>query len=170
MNNYSDYRIFLDDCKDITVVKNFTETKNINYKDKINNYLNEKYGLNLKPKIIKYIEKNISAHDMKTSYNSLDDNNFFMSIFKLIDFDKEEILKAYDNFYKYNNASILNNIENKINEKLKIVNEQFNKLYYSESDEYIFSIKLESEKILFGLTRGKLKTPTMIDTQSTGFK
>lgn len=169
-NNYSDYRIFLDDCKDITLVKNFTESKNINCKDKINNYLNEKYGLNLKPKIIKYIEKNINAHDMKTSYNSLDDNNFFMSIFKLIDFDKEEILKAYDNFYKYNNASILNNIENKINEKLKIVNEQFNKLYYSESDEYIFSIKLESEKILFGLTRGKLKTPTMIDTQSTGFR
>ena len=52
---------------------------------------------------------------------------------------------------------------------MNIINKQFNKLYYSESDEYIFSIKLESKNILFGLTRGKEKTPTMIDTQSTGF-
>lgn len=168
-NDYSNYKNFFEECKDIKIVKTFLENRNIDFKEKIDKYLNKEYGFNLKPKIVKYTENSIHSSSMVVDYNNLNSSTFFTSVFKLINFDKEEIISAYKDFYKYHNISILENVQDKITKKMNIINKQFNKLYYSESDEYIFSIKLESKNILFGLTRGKEKTPTMIDTQSTGF-
>jgi hypothetical protein len=168
-NNYYNEYNFFEECKDIKIVKTFLENRNIDFKDKIDKYLNKEYNFNLKPKIVKYTENSIHSSNMVVDYNNLNSSTFFTSVFKLINFDKEEIISAYKDFYKYNNISILENVQDKITKKMNIINKQFNKLYYSESDEYLFSIKLESKNILFGLTRGKNKTPTMIDTQSTGF-
>ena len=133
-------------------------------------YIYKKYKYHFEPRIIKYVEKNINPKDMISNVNNLDSNLFFRSVFKAIDIDISEILSAYQQYNKFSNVASLEKIQKKINKKIGDLNDQFNKLYFAESDEYKFSIKLESEKVSFGMARGKDDEPIMIEMQSTGFR
>lgn len=60
-------------------------------------------------------------------------------------------------------------MEKEINNKITILNDQFNKMYFSENEKYKFSISLEKDQISFAMARGIEEDPIMIEYQSTGF-
>jgi len=135
-------------------------------------YLENTYGIRVIPQIIKYEENEITSNDMVISYRNLDDSLFFKSVLQAIGIKSNEILNAIKQYEEYHNNASLNKIRVKINKCIDKLNLQFNKLYFAESDQYKFSIDVESDKISFGMARGEKdnEDPIMIEHQSTGFK
>jgi energy-coupling factor transporter ATP-binding protein EcfA2 len=58
--------------------------------------------------------------------------------------------------------------EDEINDKLEMINQQFNKLFFLKDQRYRFEILLETNKIEFTISIGQL--PLQLDRQSTGFR
>lgn len=137
---------------------------------KADTYIEEKYGYNFESNIIKYVEKQITSQNLKCNVDDLRDNLFFKSLFKAIGIDPTEIINGYKQYRQYNNSASLNKMRRIVNEKTIKLNEQFNKLYFAESDEYKFTIDIESNSLSFGMARGKDEDPIMIEMQSTGFR
>ncbi len=135
-----------------------------------NSYIKETYNYNLEPQIIKYEEKKINSNDMVSDVNNLNNNLFFKSLFRAIDIDVSEIINGYEQYNKFHNSASLNKMRKMIEKKIGKLNKQFNKLYFAESDEYKFTIEIESSRISFGMARGEDEDPIMIEMQSTGFR
>ena len=145
----------------------------INFDSQLNKsekYIMLKYDYPLKPDIINYKEKIINDDDMQSNISNLKNNKFFKSLFTAIDVDISEIINGYDQYNKFHNIASINKMKKMIEEKIDKLNDQFNKLYFAENDKYKFSVELESEKIMFGMARGKDDDPIMIELQSTGFR
>ena len=133
-------------------------------------YVRNTYNYSFEPKIIKYDEKPIRSNDMVSDINNLNNNLFFKSLFKAIDIDVSEIVNGYEQYKKFQNSASLNKMRKMIEKKIGKLNDQFNRLYFAESDEYKFTIEIESSKISFGMARGEDEDPIMIEMQSTGFR
>ena len=133
-------------------------------------YIKGKYKYSFEPQIIKYEEKKINSNDMVSDVNNLNNNLFFKSLFKAIDIDVSEIVNGYEQYNKFRNSASLNKMRKMIEKKIGKLNKQFNKLYFAESDEYKFTIEIESTRISFGMARGEDEDPIMIEMQSTGFR
>ena len=133
-------------------------------------YIKDKYKYSFEPQIIKYEEKKINSNDMISDVNNLNNNLFFKSLFKAIDIDVSEIINGYEQYNKFRNSASLNKMRRMIEKKIGKLNKQFNKLYFAESDEYKFTIEIESSRISFGMARGEDEDPIMIEMQSTGFR
>ncbi len=133
-------------------------------------YIQNTYGYNLEPNIIEYEEKEISNNDMNCSIDRLENNLFFKSVFKAIDINISDIINHFDQYKQFTNTASLNQIRKLIDKKIKKLNDQFNKLYFAENDEYKFTIDVESNRIGFGMARGKDEEPIMLEMQSTGFR
>ncbi|MBN0970661.1 AAA family ATPase [Mycoplasma phocoeninasale] len=180
INNYrEDYYYYSEVSSELKkIVNSFTEKSNIFrlYKfdkfKKINQYSTTNFGFPIDFNIIKYEFKEIDQNQFTTEENSIQNNNLFKSIFKIIDFDIKKINTEYKRFKDWRNVSILRSIESEISEKIKEISKRFNQLYfsYNENDEYNFTIRFESRQILFGLERGKSRQPINLSQQSTGFK
>lgn len=133
-------------------------------------YIKQKYKYSFEPQIIKYEEKRICSNDMFSNVDNLNNNMFFKSLFKAIDIDVSEIINGYEQYKKFKNSASLNKMRKMIEKKIGKLNNQFNKLYFAESDEYKFTIEIESSRISFGMARGEDEEPIMIEMQSTGFR
>lgn len=134
----------------------------------INSKYKEKFGYNFIPKIIQYVDKNISSRELSADYCNIKNSHFFKAVFKSIDFDIEKVINAYQDFDKLNNRGILSREENQINKKFKKISEKFNRLYYVDENNYSFRINLDSDKIYFSIFRGE--QALTLDYQSSGFK
>ncbi len=133
-------------------------------------YCKEKYEIPLIPNVITYKENPLVCSNLQTSFTAVKNSNFYQSLFKAIDIDIDIIQKTYEQYKEFHNSATLTKTEKEINGKIVVINEQFNKLYFAESDEYKFSIKLGENEITFGMSRGKDEDPIMLDYQSTGFR
>lgn len=133
-------------------------------------YIQKTYDFKFEPNIIKYQEKQISSNEMNCSIDSLEGNLFFKSVFKAIGIDISEIINGYKQYEQFKNPASLNKLRKMTDKKIEKLNEQFNKLYFAESDEYKFTIDIGSNNIGFGMARGEDEDPIMIEMQSTGFR
>lgn len=138
--------------------------------DQADNYFMENYGIHFIPKIIRYTERPITAQSLTVSPQSLSSNTFFTSVFEAIGIESSSIITAYSHFNKYHNIAILNKIKHEVDRKIKNLNDEFNRLYFSSNDPYLFTLNLDSSLISFGMARGKNEDPIMLDQQSTGFR
>ncbi len=126
-----------------------------------------KYGINFFPNIYKYSERQIGDEELQSTVNRIESSVFFKAVFSAIGMKFEEIYNAYDTANTYNNMGILEDLEDKINEKLKPIAKNFNHLYSAKKEAYVFKVKL-SEKVNFTMKRGSKSL--ILEHQSTGFK
>ena len=130
----------------------------------------ERYGYNFMPEVKRYVETPITNSNISCTVDKLKTNPFFISLFKKVGYKMEEILKMYETFKTKNYKGMLTDQADEINEKLKELSKNFNKMYFSkEKDaEYQFLIDLESNRVEFEIKRGNKSLN--LDHQSTGFK
>lgn len=145
--------------------KNSAKQDNI---DKLNSLFKEEYGYNFIPKILSYKEKPISNDDLNVEYDAIENNPFFMALFKSIGEDVSIVQNAHKELSLRKNMSKMKALTKKLNDKLKAVSNKFNKLYYLDQSRYKFEIDLQEEKIHFCLYKGD--QGILIDYQSTGFR
>lgn len=133
-------------------------------------YIYRTYNYKLEPNIVKYKEKQIQSSEMNCSVEQLENNLFFRSVFKAIGIDVAEMVNGFKQYQQFKNPASLNKLRKMTDKKIEKLNDQFNKLYFAESDEYKFTINIESNSIGFGMARGEDEDPIMIEMQSTGFR
>ena len=126
-----------------------------------------KYGITFFPNIYKYNERQINDEELQSTVDRIENSVFFKAVFSTIGMEFEEIYNAYNTANAYNNMGILEDLEDKINEKLKPIAKNFNNLYSANKDAYIFKVKL-SESVNFTMKRGNKSL--ILGHQSTGFK
>ena len=136
--------------------------------EKINIEYKKIYEMNFIPNIINYIEKPISNTHTMVSIKNISESEFLNKIFKKIDISITELENIYKAFEKHKNSGVFVTFENKVNKKLEIIANDFNKLYYVEDDKYSFKIRLEKDTIYFNIYHGS--KDIVLDYQSTGFK
>lgn len=145
--------------------KNSAKQDNI---DKLNSLFKEEYGYNFIPKILSYKEKQISNDDLNVEYDAIENNPFFMALFKSIGEDVSIVQNAHKELSLRKNMAKMNALTKKLTDKLKAVSNKFNKLYYLDQSRYEFEIDLQEDKIHFCLYKGI--QGILIDYQSTGFR
>lgn len=145
--------------------KNSAKQDNI---DKLNSLFKEEYGYNFIPKILSYKEKPISNDDLNVEYDAIENNPFFMALFKSIGEDVSIVQNAHKELSLRKNMSKMKALTKKLNDKLEAVSNKFNKLYYLDQSKYKFEIDLQENKIHFCLYKGS--QGLLIDYQSTGFR
>lgn len=145
--------------------KNSANKDNI---EKLNSLFKEEYGYNFIPKILSYKEEQISNDDLNVEYDAIEDNSFFIALFKSIGEDVSTVQNAHNELTLRKNMGKMKALTKKLNDKLKVVSDKFNKLYYLDQSRYEFEIDLQEEKIHFCLYKGG--QGILIDYQSTGFR
>lgn len=136
--------------------------------EKLNSLFKEEYEYNFIPKILSYKEKQISNDDLNVEYDAIEDNPFFIALFKSIGEDVSTVQNAHNELTFRKNMGKMKTLTKKLNDKLKVVSDKFNKLYYLDQSRYEFGIDLQEEKIHFCLFKGD--QGILIDYQSTGFR
>ncbi|MBQ5610942.1 MAG: ATP-binding protein [Fibrobacteraceae bacterium] len=136
--------------------------------EKLNSLFKEEYEYNFIPKILSYKEKSISNDDLNEEYDAIEDNPFFIALFKSIGEDVSTVQNAHNELTFRKNMGKMKALTKKLNDKLKVVSDKFNKLYYLDQSRYEFEIDLQEEKIHFCLYKGD--QGILIDYQSTGFR
>lgn len=124
------------------------------------------------PNVIRHSDKEqITNADftMVLSSEKIVPNHFFSVILKILDVSNKQLKNIYTRYLIDRNTGILVDIEDSMNEKLEIISEKFNRLYYGDiKNKYRFRIRVESSRILFYLRENS--TSISIDKQSTGFQ
>lgn len=138
----------------------------------IQEYLSKETGLtNPVPNCIVYRENQISNNDLYTrEVNNLQNYRFFRSLFKTINVETKTIQNVYNQYYQTNNIQYLKKLEKDLAKKIDKLSDRFNNLYFASNDKYKFTLVFESERISFGMARGKEEEPINLEYQSTGFK
>ena len=136
--------------------------------ERLNQRFCDTYGFDFLPSVIRYVDKPIGKEQIVTDKARIKSNSFFGSVFQAIDFSLDTLMNVYERFNKDHNKGILNIQENEINERLKKVSDDFNRLYCFEETPYQFRISLESSNIYFYINMGS-KSVTL-DYQSLGFR
>lgn len=137
---------------------------------KANSYMNHTYGIDFLPNIISYADVPITSKDLSVPVSDLDSSSFFQSIFKAIGIQPEYIKNGYKQYQTFHNIASLSKMKKEVSNKISALNDEFNRMYFAESDKYVFSLVLEDSRLSFGMARGKDEDPVMIDYQSTGFR
>ena len=132
-------------------------------------YMEEKYGIPFLPQVIRYQEHRITKNDLVVQSYRIGESRFFKALFKHINIDIKHVINGIGKYQNHLNSSILEKIESEINKKMKPINDRFNKMYFADQEKYKFSVRVESEKISLGISRGENNDPIMLDYQSTGF-
>jgi len=160
INGLKSNKIYKDFCSKDTAVKEQTSSLEDSFQERFN----AKFQSNIKV----YEEQKITNKNLNSTYDSLNDNNFFKNLFYAINTDPDIIENAYKVFQEQNNKGVLKQLEKKLNSKLKKVSKHFNQLYYFDDKKYSFELSLESEKIFFSIFREDQSLS--LDYQSSGFK
>ena len=124
--------------------------------------------MNFEPIIVKYVDTAITNRHIITDKNHFTSNMFYNQLFNSIGYDVNMLKRAYEAFGTSGNKGILNMQKIEINNRLKNVAEDFNRLYCLETVRYEFEIDLESSNIYFNIYNGE--KAVSLDYQSTGFK
>ena len=137
----------------------------------IQKYLSKTGVKNATPKCISYVENQIKNSDLIVSnVSDVGNRKFFKSLLKAMKMEAQTILNAYSQFGKNGNVQVLRKLEKDLQKKLDRINSRFNELYFASNDQYKFTIACESEKIMFGMARGKDDEAINLEYQSTGFR
>ncbi len=134
----------------------------------IDQFVNE-YGYNPLPRIIKYVEEPLSQKDLNIDVSNIHNSKFINIIADKIKFDETYFVELYKNYASSGNAGVLTKAEKKINEALRVLSKDFNRLYFTDDYKYSFEVKLFENKISFYLNRGN-DTTLNLAYQSAGFK
>ena len=156
----------INSMNDCVIIQELMDNNDDIYKKASETYLNT-YGVKFLPAVYNYKETPITTDNLYTTYNRLENCDFFKSVLTSIKVNYSEILNAYDSFTKNRNRGILKSLENKLNKKLKSVAKKFNDLYYL-NESYKFEIILETENIYFSIFKDT--QALNLDWQSTGFR
>lgn len=138
--------------------------------DRANDYCLKSFGVPFLPSIVSYQENPLDSNSLQATPGNIQNSLFFRSLFRAIRVDPDEINNAYQQYESFHNPATLMKIKRKLDGKIAALNDQFNRMYFAESDGYKFSISLEGGSISFGMARGKDEDPIMLEYQSTGFR
>ncbi len=137
--------------------------------DNINKGFYKKYGTYFYSKVYKYSDTIATSYNLESRLDNIESNKILISLFKYIDYKIDSLI----NLFKVNNNSSLKGYleaeENKINKKIKKVNDLFNKIYNSKKEKYNFKIYIETSKnILLTVSKGDITLD--LSLSSVGFK
>lgn len=136
--------------------------------NELNEILHKKWNINFLPNIFVYKDKQITQSDLNRNLNQLQLNVFFDALFKKINIENKTISNVYEQFKKEKVRGFLTKLEREINDKLKEVSKDFNKLYTFSKEKYSFEINCDENKISLSIFMNN--TPINLDNQSVGFK
>ncbi len=158
---------FIEQSKDGYIVK---WAKGLEDKEEINTIYYQKYNMPFIPNIIKYSEEKINGNKIHCAPDRLKDNSFFVALLDKIGYSIDEINNNYSAFVEQNeNKAVLTELQKKLNREIeKKISQEFNKLYFTDNEQYKFEISLEGREIYFSIFRGD--KALNIDYQSDGFK
>ena len=140
----------------------------------IENYIKEKYDINMIPNIFYYEDNIIKKADLTVKKEEIIKSEFFKSLLNSIGEEVNIINDAYEKSKR--NPAIREQYQNRINEKIKnVVNKKFNELYYNldkSNQIYCFNIYLGDIDVslyTYKYIDGE-KQAIDLDKQSVGFK
>lgn len=84
--------------------------------------------------------------------------------------DLKTVQNAYAQFNQTSNIQCLKKLQKDVQKKLDKISGAFNELYFASDDQYKLLIEFESNRIWFGMARGKNEDPINLEYQSTGFR
>ena len=119
------------------------------------------YGYNLSNRVFKYRPRKIMNSDLTTDVD--DANEFITHIFTLLGYDNKSIINKY-----YEIPSNRDSLEQKLNEELKSISDELNRLLNAGEREYSLRIRLDKSEIRLSITCGD--KALNLDHQSDGFK
>ena len=138
----------------------------------IQNYLLKQTGIQkIVPKCIVYKENPIGNSALSTSnISDLENAPFFKALFKMMGVDTKTVQNAYNQFSQNMNIQCLKKMQKDVQKKLDKISAKFNDLYFASDDQYKFTIEFESNRVFFGMARGKDEDAINLEYQSTGFR
>lgn len=139
--------------------------KNFDYYSSI---FEKEHNYPIRSKVFRYHEKEIKDSDLLTDDDNIDESDFFKKSFKAIKYDIQKIKKIYEKYRDKSSPSFLKAEAKNINQKMKVISDNFNAMYNTQENPYKFEINLESEEISLSIYRGEQPLP--LKNQSTGFK
>ena len=120
------------------------------------------YGYNLSNRVFKYKPRKISNSDLTTDV--VDTNAFITQIFSLLGYDNKSIINKY-----YEIPSNRDKLEDQLNEELKVISNELNRLLNTGEREYGLHIRLDKSEIRLSISCGPNKSLNL-DHQSEGFR
>lgn len=105
-----------------------------------------RFGIKANPKIFFYKPTRLKDSDLSTTPNELENSVFFKSLCAALQDDKWQLLIKH---YKEKKSAQRGQLEEKINEHIKMsISKHFNKLY-DKDETYSFNLRLEENKLEF---------------------
>lgn len=105
-----------------------------------------RFGIKVNPKIFFYKPTRLKDSDLSTTPNELENSVFFKSLCAALQDDKWQLLIKH---YKEKKSAQRGQLEEKINEHIKMsISKHFNKLY-NKDETYSFNLRLEENKLEF---------------------
>lgn len=122
---------------------------------------------NIIPKCYEYRnEDRIRSSNLLSNYNDFP-NIFFKNLFKIINVDPKIVIDKWNISKSLNNKGFMRKMEEEINKKLCVINNDFNNLYSFSNSNYKFEIILSDEEIYLNILKNS--EPVVLDLQSEGF-
>lgn len=157
--------------QNIALINYYSDVTNNNASERVRTKVEELIGVTALPTIHRYEEKKLSSNDLIVSnVDTIQNSKFFKSLFNILNIDAQAIVNVYNQYRTYPNIAILNKLEKKYAPNVEKLNEQFNKMYFAEADKYKFTLNFESNRISFGMARGKDEDGIILEYQSVGFR
>lgn len=160
----------------ITNLKNTTGLSLDNFFKQYNDYKtsieNHKWCKQNYPKIIRYEEKDIKDTDLSCSIDEIDNSDFFVSLFQILDNGTQKIKNIYQTYWENEAMSKLYAESNNYTNNLFKISDYFNKLYCLDSNVYQFKLDLQKNEINFIIIKKSShgEIGLVLNYQSTGFK
>lgn len=160
----------------ITNLKNTTGLKLDNFFKQYNDYKtnikNHEWCKQNYPAIIRYEDKDIKDADLSCSIDEIDNSDFFVSLFQILDNGTQKIKNIYKTYRENESKSKLFVESNNYTNDLFKISDYFNKLYCLDSNVYQFKLDLQKNEINFLIIKKSVQGEIglVLNYQSTGFK
>ena len=129
----------------------------------------EKYGFRFNSRIRTYTQSPITSEMLNTDIQNIRCNSFYIALFNAMGVSLEQVENAYRLYNQTQTRAFLSDFQKECEEKIKPVEEKFNKLFMFSSSPYGFSIEFERGGGIF-FTIYRKEKPQVLDLQSTGFR
>jgi len=128
----------------------------------------EQHQLKVVPKIVRFKETIASHNQLMVTPDQLPSSPFFQSLFSAIDYNIDELINCYKKAKEQNLYGLFKKTTKDINDKLDMISNQFNKLFFQKDKKYTFEITLEIEKVYLSIFIDDIVLH--LDKQSAGFR
>lgn len=164
--------IHIDECITRTIKDNLIKlTPNLwehYYSKNPNNY--KLYENDVIPDIITYKEIEIKQLELSVNVNNISSsNNIWNKILSFLSISDDVILNYYKEYELTKNKGLFQKLEEKINEGLRKVSKDFNRIYSFDNEKYNFKCRVESNYEMDLYIQRNDENITL-NYQSTGFK